>query len=250
MIKSTTNRYGDILLTASRKLEDYFEDGYDPSKGYIIHNLNDTNTNDTEDVFSDFKFIACHDGYSIYANEKVRKECPAPINGSICGSIMTLFVQVEKEIYLILVKDRTKKYITNPCGTRDSLTESFLECAIRETKEETSVEVLSATECGSYRYKHWAYEIQWPGKGEIFYTCVEMSKEDFEKALTFECDEIGKVYAIPITEMENSETLKLDDFSVSDHHMCAARFAKAKLENKFYDWESNKPKYMDYFELF
>lgn len=279
-ITSRTNKYGDILLKVPKALQgtneseivkNYFDQiGYVVgSQGYIIHQEVHEFAKYNEftlDLPSDFRFIthvdkpSVHDIIAIYANESVLKKCPKVIDDKVLGSVLVLTVSsVSPEsssenyqcpLHLVLVKDRTKDYLTSPAGTMEP-GETFEQCAKRECYEETGVVVNSKlAHIGTLEYNANVFEVKWPGVAQMYHCHATLSEKEMENLRTFECDEIEKVYVYPIKEDLLFQESEIDGISVSEHHQTAANHAMFKLKGKTYPWKSECPKYLKDFKLF
>lgn len=281
MIESYVNKYNDIVLKIPSNLsniqEHYFDANhirYDPCQGYIVHlelcdetvplfpedfsfvstrNVSTTNnastTNNTS-TNSNIKTIY------IYANECVLNKCPEIVDNKVSGSTVVTTVSTSESptnVYLVLVKDRTKDKLTNPCGTKNSR-ESYEECAERELREETNLRLFSKLiEIGSMTYIANVHDFKWDGDSMIYYTHVFLTEKRLLELKSYSCDEIEKVCVYPITigewiKKENVESFT--SFKVSNHHLVSANHALGKLWGKKYDWESEYESYLKEFKLY
>ena len=166
--------------------------------------------------------------YKVFANAKAIEKCPV-VNkdGETSGSVFVAYVSFNGDEYVLFVKDRTKNYITNPSGSRN-IGEEFLDCAVRECEEETSLvfDKHSVREIGSFDHSAWSFDVQWPGKSKVFCSGLKnISQEEFERLTAFECDEIEKVLFIPVEKDGIKWSVVKGKFYFSTHHKICAEFA-------------------------
>lgn len=243
-IKKTINIYGDTLVEINSEdalnvfLTDIKENTQSP---YIIHYKSN---NTKPEIILNFKHITYRKGIHVYANDAVIKKCPKLINEHVSGSAVVLQVKYEDSLYNVFVKDRTKKYITNPAGTLE-YNESYEKCAIRECKEETglNVDINESDMIGSFGYVYTLFEMKWPGEAKIYKCIKEVTKEEFNTLKSFECDEIEKIHLVPSHSLQKE--LSIEGVPISAHHLLAARYVHFNI-----DWESEKPTYLIDFKLF
>lgn len=251
IIKKTVNFYGDTLveIKTGEALSVFLNELNTIASSnttippYILH-INCEN--DHIETIPNFVYITKRNNIAVYANESVIKKCPKLINETVSGSTVVLQVKYDDTLYNVFVKDRTKKFITNPAGTLEH-NESYEKCASRECKEETGldVEISEKDLIGTFGYIYTLFEMKWPGEAKI-YKCVKtISKDEFESLKGFECDEIEKVYLVQSHLLENVGEMTLDGVPVSSHHLLAARYVQFKV-----DWEVEKPTYLKDFKLF
>lgn len=242
--KKTINVYGDTLVeidsedVLNKFLSELNEDTLTP---YIIHYHCES---ETPNIIPKFKYITYRNGVNVYANDAVIKKCPKLIKGMVSGSTVSLQVKYEDVVYHVFVKDRTKKYITNPAGTLE-YNETHEQCASRECKEETglNVEITEKDLIGSFGYTYTLFEMKWPGEAKIYKCIKKLTKDEFEMMKTFECDEIEKVHLVPSQSLQKE--LSIDGVPISAHHLLIARFVQSP-----FDWEPEKPTYLNNFKLF
>jgi 8-oxo-dGTP pyrophosphatase MutT (NUDIX family) len=257
------NKYGDTLLRFEENdpttaVQNYFKSigGYDATKGYILHFMGYSIGFD----YTDFKYITMHQRSAdeikiiVYANEAVTKKCPKIINNQVSGSSIVLNVGVDNSdvIYSVFVKDRTKTYITNPAGTLE-FGESHLDCAIRECREETglTIDLGESNQIGSFTYNYNLFELPFTGQAKIYMAYKNITQSEFNNLLKYECDEIEKVYVIPMESLIHMTKVELNNIPLSSHHLLAARYvAIAQLDSMIvFDWKSLVPDYLKDFEL-
>lgn len=243
-MKKTINIYGDSLVEINSKdqLNTFLcEISNDNSTPYIIHF---TSTSEDKDSIPNFTHITYRNGINVYANQAVIKKCPKLINERVSGSTVVLQVKYEDTLYNVFVKDRTKKYITNPAGTLE-YNETHEKCASRECKEETglNIEINEKDLIGSFGYVYTLFEMKWPGEARIYKCIKTITKDEYESLKTFECDEIEKVHLVPSDSLEKD--MSIDGVSISGHHLLAARYVQFQIE-----WEPEKPTYLTDFKLF
>ena len=262
-IVSKTNKYGDILLTVPHdkgNLVEYFETlevPYDSTKGYIVHlEVRD----ETLPTFpDDFRYITAREEngrkFVVYGNDHVIASSPKVIDEEVNGAVVVLTVSLDTspgELYVVFVKDRTKRYWTNPSGTKEP-GETYVQCAIRECKEETGVSPNTTfKQIGDLQFKYSVFEVIWNGGAMIYSTHAVLSAAQFEALKQFNCDEIGKVQVIPVSPSEpiNIDNItSIDGDPVSAHHLLAAQFAVHR-GSKDIDWESKYPDYLEGFRLY
>lgn len=256
-ITSTINRYNDVFLQVPSHLanlqEHYFEkEGvkYDPNQGYVVH-FDVSSAGCTPLVPNDFRYITTRDNKAIYVNNTAFEKAPKIINNAVSGAVMVLTVSLEtspSRMNVVFVKDRTKSYYTNPAGSREP-NESFEQCAIRETFEETGVRVNTAlTQIGSFGYLPFVFEMKWDGIAIIYHAHATLKDVDFEHLKQFSCDEIEKVHVEPVTK-NGIEISKIEDVPISDHHRLAANYILAKNRGEKLDWKADAPTYLKDFKL-
>lgn len=212
-ILTEVNVYGDIILTIARE-EDIYSYPFD-EKSYCIKTPAKLKSN-----FKDFVLVHETPSLNFYANSIARSKCPAIIKGEVYGSIVVVVVNNK---YIVLVKDRTKPYLTNPGGSF-STEHTHEECGIREVEEETGI-VLKSTEkltrCGGWKNDTIVYNTKFQSTTVLFYTRINLSQIQIDEVLKHQDHEIEKVV---LAEIEN-----IHQYQISDHHLIAINFVISKL---------------------
>jgi 8-oxo-dGTP pyrophosphatase MutT (NUDIX family) len=167
-----TNKFGDIIITGA--LPNNFMQIYKCNIPHILKlsmKIHD---------FLDFQFETEYDQYNVYTNKKARDNCPRITNGISEGSMVALCLVVETEIYFCMVKDRTKDKLSFPCGGKYYSDEPFINCAIRETKEETSIDI---SDCKLIKICETItnceiFEMNFQTKTFVYFCVKKISKEE------------------------------------------------------------------------
>jgi len=279
------NKYGDYVITCHNNEQLLsFLNIYDSTKSTAIrlpfqfpnvtsffnHSIkrlefqivNDNNSNDVKLPF-DFDFIVtCTSDNSInkdsviniYGNDVIRNKCPV-VNphgifelNEIAGSTLIVIITTPSNLrYALIVKDRTKPYLTNPTGTCNK-NETYLDCAIRETYEETGIKINSKIAAfGEFEFDHWCYGVKFLGKTKAFYCCTELS-DDTILNYQYQDHEIEKIYFAPVNE--DYVIQKVDGIDVSLHHSLLISYITNKLQHKDFDWKSQVPSYIKNMNLY
>lgn len=150
--------------------------------------------------FIDFSYYCEYGVKYMYINEAARSICPPIINGTIHGTNVVTVVIHNKKKYFLLVKDRKKKRLVNPGGSKLSITESFVECALREVKEETGLSIGHLTKIKDVVYETEYFGLTFKILTRVYSTEIEL--DDIDKLLTFSNAEIKNVELIEFNHLE------------------------------------------------
>jgi len=247
--KVIINKYDDHIVTcrSNEQLKDFLSI-YDKIQNTSIKLKYPNNMYDTAKILFnpfDFQLIATFSDMYLYANEIARNKCPAVINNEINGSLTVVVVNNK---YILLVKDKTKGNITNPCGTLN-ISETYEQCAIRETFEETGIQITDIIKCGTFDMDCWRYDTKFINNTTCFYTQINLSDEQISAQSSFSNDEIEKTYLIPIDEINTtSNEVVIDNYPVTHHHLLLMRFVINKIHKTPYSWIN--PSYLRNFKLY
>src|SRR5581483_7748954 len=130
------NRFNDVIITAQQNIDEL--------TGYLQTLINNGEclilrlNSKLPQLLYDFQFITYYQGLYIYANTEALNACPQIVDNKLYGSILATFIRINEDLFFVLVKDRTKQYLTNPGGSRN-LNETNDQCACRELYEETGI---------------------------------------------------------------------------------------------------------------
>lgn len=238
-VEIKTNKYGDhIIITDDRNLirqalpnnnnvpiviKILSEDPDSEPENFIIK------INDTEYKFT---YITTKD-YVIYANDICIKACPKIIDNILKGSIICIFILYKNTYYSILVKDKFKDYLTNPCGNSE-LGESDINCAIREAYEETGLTIKKETITKICKIKsiQFAYDTGFFNLTYAFATILKVNTVDeFNVISSFNNDEIEKVYLIESDKLLNSPA---NAYNITEDHLNLIRYHYIKIKKPQY----------------
>lgn len=130
-----TNKFGDVLISAHERsllLKNMSE--YEHLNVVIVGS-----PVPLEDKYNHVITMNSAHG-PIFGNRAAKEKFPQLMNGKIQGALMCLFLKRDSQIYFVLVKVKGRPYLMNPAGYSQG-EESALAAAIRETQEETNVEI-------------------------------------------------------------------------------------------------------------
>ena len=238
-LTEVTTSYNDRIITCD--LTDLQNITYDPNQKTILKL-----TAKLTEQFNDFEFCFEKENYYVYLNKLAKQMCPTIIDGKATGSATALIVNCDQKQYVIFVKDRTKKLLTLPTGTRNNPNESYEDCARREVEEETGYKISTELiKCASWSFISTIFNMKFDGQTIAYYTNVTITEDEMNKIKSHNDAEIEYVKLVNIT---NLDKLKFDTFS--QHHVMIARHSVSKVNEKYvYEWstDENKPKYLQTF---
>lgn len=238
------NFYGDIILSAdyiNPDLLDYLTNNN--SDTYLILKLK----NKPDNLPAGFSFITYYKYIYIYANQAAKKACPIIDNNIISSSVLFILIKTELNSYFVLVKDKTKNYLTNPSGSLSELSETFEACAIREAFEETGLIINNITHIGSLTRLAYAFDMDFHNITKIFSTEINLPESDLSKIKLYSDSEIEKIYIIP-TDFIFENIKNYNGQKILEHHYIIASYYINKLKNNIIN--IIKPDYLKTFELF
>lgn len=246
------NKFGDVIVEVDEPgtLASFLASSYVPDKVTIIKSPSLVSLNSSNLNWRDFKFLVSLNGVDIFANEVAREKCPPIIDGCLRGVVVALIVTVESEDYAVLVKDRTKEFLTNPAGFRASSDEKPQETAVREVLEETGLQISEVTPCGRSTRKYFAYDIQFMNETDIFYSRINIPKKEMERVLEHQDHEIEEVVFVPLEKVRHVESCTGVKAPVMEHHLLILEFITAKIRDQEVEWKSRIPSYMISLELY
>lgn len=232
-MKISTNKFKDIII-ATESLEALSTYVYKPNEPVCIKTSLDLEN------FHDFERVYSFGERRVYTNKFARERCPVIIEGGLSG---TTVVVVVNDSFVVLVKDRTKSFLTNPCGSRARSEESFLECGIREVEEETGLKLTEPPiHCGTLISRSNLYNILFKYTGNVYYTSIHISAEQVKTLLAHRDHEISKVLLVHFDQ--------LNLYCIGEHHLVAIQHVINKLQGVTYDWVSVSPRYLVSLNLF
>jgi ADP-ribose pyrophosphatase YjhB (NUDIX family) len=228
------NKYGDLLYLNCTFLD--CQDEYSPDQPVALKMYYPIPL-----PFYDFSFVFFQDGHYIYLNTRAKKELPPMnTNGFIESSIVVFCCIVEEKRYYLLVKDKYKGYLTCPGGSKIFPEESFLQCAIRELQEETSIECSSLKEFGMYEHRHCMFSMNLNGLTKIFYGQMNFTKEQLDRIQRFKSNEIEKVFLIPSWNLDSLIQVRkiVDDkiYRFYKHHIVFMKYMEMYYQKENYHW--------------
>ena len=139
----------------------------------------------------------------------------------------TMVMIQDKTTGKVLVQDRVKSWkdLSFPGGHIED-GESFYDCAVRETKEETGLDVYNLKSCG---FIHWLNKTTFERFMVFLYKTTEYSGE-----LIAECDE-GRNFWITIDEMRNTPS----ENQMPKNYL--PMFLEGKYSEAFGPWKDDEP---------
>jgi len=245
--EKTKNKYGDIIITGTKiEIDDYIQNRYNPKKPTVF-NVKGSKLEDNYNLF----FVYEKNKTSIYINDKAKEKVPSVINGKIYGSIVILFLEVEKSFHLVTVKTKGRRYLGSPAGTRNYGEINPEEVAIREVYEETGVELndKDIIKFGTYEHESKSIGQIWPITVTIYYAIKKINKKKFQKIKNYvdPTGEIEYVKVFPVTK----DGMNIKKEKVTNYHLLMANYVwYSKINGKNFNWKKNKPTYFKKFNLF
>jgi 8-oxo-dGTP pyrophosphatase MutT (NUDIX family) len=250
------NKFGDIIIS-----------------GYLLHVLDELNKIDIENdsvilkitdnekdgssleqFFLDIEYKVTYVGSKedryIYVNDANLKKCPRPIDGKV-NRALAMIVLVEqcndddddsekekkKEKHFLLVdKNDYPRGLSLPGGCLDISDKDSLSCAIRETKEETGLDLKlheKRTEEVCAKFESISFPLygeKWESQTDIYHIGVEITSERVENMLKIfrPSEEIRGIKIISETKIRNGEHP-----AISEHHLfCIKRLLGLNLDQE------------------
>jgi ADP-ribose pyrophosphatase YjhB (NUDIX family) len=229
--KKIENKYGDILYINSSFVD--YQDHYDSRKPIVLKFAYPI-----ELPFYDFEFSFVHDSHFIYLNQKAKKLIP-PIstNGYIESSIIVFCLMDRNEKYYLMVKDKYKKFLTCPGGSKQSIQESFLDCAIRELYEETSIRCNQLREFGTFSHKHSMFSMNMNGLTKVYYGQMNVNKHQLQQIKNYTNEEIEKVILVSSSQLDTIlKSKSILEYKFYRHHVVYMKYMDMYYKKLNYDW--------------
>jgi ADP-ribose pyrophosphatase YjhB (NUDIX family) len=231
------NKYDDTIITCDsiRELLDY-------EKEYVKNDNKQSVVIKTKlnlYSFADFEFVFSNKETNVYVNTKAKLDCPAIINGQVYASCVIVIVNNSS---IVLVKDKGRTVFSNPSGSFSHSSETFKECALRETFEETGIEITGELiECGNACCEKSVFGMLLENTIKMFYTHVSLSEDQIKSMLAYKTEEIKQVILVPPG--------KLINYKISPLHKSVIWYVIKKLrrhkENRYH-----VPDHVKKFDLF
>lgn len=190
----SVNKYGDIIIAGDYDNIIECVKPINEKEKCIIIKSNQIH------AYDGYFYICEKNGQYIYINELSYQKIPLPENGIVRGSAIVLHIIDENEIdYVILCKEKElgKKTFTIPSGCCDP-PEEYLDCAVREAKEESGILIDKEIDCitlvGTFKRKYYTLDDTYTNHTEIFYSKKQMTRDDMLQSIqTFDEREIEYV---------------------------------------------------------
>jgi 8-oxo-dGTP pyrophosphatase MutT (NUDIX family) len=155
---------------------------------------------------------------SFYVNPKCRTKCPSiQRDGRIVGSAIVVMINCDRAV---MVRDRTRDYLTVPCGSCE-LDESFISAAVRECFEETGIVLNESAVKGPFAETIsdiTYYDTRFRVNTLWHYATVSLSSEEIEKLSSFSNEEIECVVVPRVNGQTNDPVL--DPRPNNHRYMC------------------------------
>jgi 8-oxo-dGTP pyrophosphatase MutT (NUDIX family) len=167
-----------------------------------------------------FELVGKHKTCFVYANEFARNKLPPLVNMNIAeGSVIVTLIVDEKGIAegALFVMAHDCWEFTNPQGWKDTVNESFKDCALRELREETGISACTTPVKFDEEIRSTClYELQWVNKTNVFYTTV--TRDAANKALLYTDPEIEYIRDFSC-EYLSSASMRNSIGAISDRHI-------------------------------
>lgn len=206
------NYYKDYIFTL-----DFASNDFDAKSAYpteFIHDLSKTKSvvlvedfdvskssdeSKSSELFPNFSLVATQENKKVFANDICKSKCPelALINDKYvgCGSILIAFVQPDKVLF---VNDGTM--FTNVQGWKE-LNESYEDCANREFKEETGLNIeFIPIKWKEIKKTTILYDLTWDNYVCLYYTIID--EQTAMQAVNFKSKEIKEVSLFDISYLK------------------------------------------------
>ncbi len=195
MYQKWVNAYGDTIFCCDDGVHLDDLKSAMPTSGSVVVKVEGKAFGSLPDLLSAYE----SDHLNIYVTSDLKGKIP-PIQRdcTIRGSAVVVIVNRE---YVIMVKDRTRGYPSNPGGSCE-LDESHEETALRECEEETGLKLSKIVPFALTATEMMHYGTKWEVPLKYFYSCVDLSPEQIEDLEKFSNEEIEWV------KLVHADTLK------------------------------------------
>ena len=219
----TSNTYRDVIISATLANVDnvntYLGQKYNHKRPTIVHIKGGT----FHDITLPENLTYCmttSDNKHIYANKLAIEQCPSIIDGIIYSSLVHLIVHCTDQRFIILIREKSKRRLSMPGGTRlpDETSE---ECAYREVYEETGI-LTNTLKCkklipkGSFKqYGTWSLGLRWPHKTVLYTLELTLDRKEFNSMYSHKTDEVLSVVVVPEYQLSKVDTRSRDIYIMS-----------------------------------
>jgi 8-oxo-dGTP pyrophosphatase MutT (NUDIX family) len=240
MVDISKSKYGDVIVrcnSISLLLASEFAKSYVQETAPTTAILIDKAQNGTLENFHDFVFLFSGAQNHVYGNSKAQRECPyiGP-NGFLSGSSVCVVIQNSRKLSsVLLVKDKFKSGFDFPGGYR-LRDETYSECAVRELREETGLEVSHVTEIAEFD----SYGVKWfgvlvPNRSKLFSCKASLTTEEFENLLNFQ-DSANEIHMIRLIDVQTLEDEKYD-IKISEKTLYSCKYVLQSMDLGFKDFK-------------
>lgn len=232
----STTRFGDTLVNSNgtHLLPKEIDDIDLTTKNCIFIGYEDKdlqNLRDVELLYNSKKYG------NLFATKTTKNIHPMLEDDYMLGSCMVVFVEHKNETYVILVQVKGRSYVMNPAGHR-KWDESYEDCAKRETKEETGLDIIQSNPLAELTFSTGFGGLKWTGKTVAFYgyaKCPEewnLNQDELNK-IPSDDDDVDFLLACNIN--------KLDQSGLDGHHLQLVQVASRQMQSD----KMTKPPYLD-----
>lgn len=234
------NKFGDILVESNKtnKLPDNF-----------------TVNQEKKTIFKDYttapegtELLCESETYGVLYATKATMDVHPFIDEHdyMTGGCMVVFVEKNNKLYVTLVKVKGRPYIMNPAGHRN-IGESYEKCAIRETKEETNIDIPieNVKPLATWTFNTGFGGLKWIGKTKAFYGITKCPNGfNFDTGTEPTIDELPKTYFMDkndevdylmFIEINKFKQLRdsgeLNAINLNGHHLGLINEAIHRIEN-------------------
>jgi len=177
---------------------------------------------------------------TLYATPATQKVHPMIENDALLGGCAVVFVRKEQKeneqegkLYVVLVQVKGRPYLMNPAGHRD-FGETFCECAVRETKEETGLVIENLQPLAEWEFETWFGGLKWNALFKAFYaTCKcpeEWELKEPVNRIDFVDDQDEVDYLLVV------DVKHLDKSGLTGHHLGLVKEAMEQMGRPLYPY--------------
>jgi len=144
----------------------------------------------------------------LYATSATMKVHPLIENDVMLGGCAVVFVRKKSQTYVVLVQVKGRHYLMNPAGHRNP-GETYRECAVRETKEETGLVIENLHPLAIWEFKSGYGGLQWDARTMAFYATCDCP-EDWElgesvNRIDIIDDEVDYLLVVDVKSLDRTE---------------------------------------------